>query len=90
MNKILIILIFSFVTCFAFAQPPVPSTHGGWNYRESVESPYQHRFYNNATGSFEPMETSSPLGTNVSLLLTLACGYVVVKICRNCKIKTEK
>ena len=90
MKKILIVVLLCIVNCFAFSQPPVPSTHGGWNYRESVESPYQYRYYNVATNSFEPMQNSVPLGTCVSLLIALSCGYVCVKIYRNTKIRTEK
>lgn len=91
MKRILIVVLLCIVSCFTFSQPPVPSTHGGWNYRESVGSPsQQYRYYNVATNRFEPMQNSVPLGTCVSLLMALSCGYVCAKIYRNTKIRTEK
>lgn len=90
MKRILISLVFCLIVQISFAQPPVPSTHGGWNYREQVSSPYQYSYYDNAREEFVPVGASAPLNPNSLLLFAMALSFVSLKIYLNGRSKIEK
>ena len=64
------------------AQPPMPNAHGAWN-RIPPEAPYRQLYrYDIDTGRFEPYE-SMPVSTATLLVLSMACGFVGIKLYRN-------
>lgn len=88
----IIIVVLCCLTFCIKAQPPLPSSHGGWKRVQIVDNtPCEQRFYfNNSTGQFEPMTYSSPLATATLLLVGLSAGFVAVKCYRNGKDVSEK
>ena len=82
--KVRIFILCSLITLTSVvAQPPMPNAHGAWHDRLPPESPYRQLYrYDIDTGRFEPYERM-PVSTATALILSMACGYVGIKLYRN-------